>query len=192
MVRQYDKAEGLLLTLYNIAPYNSSLNIQLATLYEIINNVEKSQLHRRYVKKVSSDGIRLSILESISRRLCEIPEPSLETNVEQFVENMLPEDVGLARCTNAFLKIANSQPSDTIAMLEEVSFVDRIVEDLSYILRFHALAVNNLNAPSDQQRRIYMIAKRGDKSLRYALDSIRRGDFHGAEKFEADLLLRAA
>ena len=75
------------------------------------------------------------------------------------MENILPEDVGLARCTKAFLNISNSQFSDAVAILEEVSFVDRLVEYLSYVLKFHALTVNNLNAPSDQQRRIYVLAK---------------------------------
>ena len=81
------------------------------------------------------------------------------------------------RNANAFVCIANSRSSDVVQSLSNTRFGDRIIRNLSDVLTFHALTVHHLNASAELQRQMYVLAKRGDRSLRNAISAIRRGEF---------------
>ncbi|MEA1951534.1 MAG: hypothetical protein U9N87_09125, partial [Planctomycetota bacterium] len=185
---QYEKAEGLLLKLHQKAPRHSDINFQLATFYKITGNTSQSQKYCEQAKATSNnnDILRLSLLERVSQQLRDKHD---RTNIS--MEHVLPEDVGLIKCFDAFSSIVDSRPSDAVGLLENVSFVDHIVEDLACVLKFHALTVNHHDVSHIQQHRINVLAKRGDRSLRNAIVAIRRGEYREAQQREAELILRA-
>jgi len=187
MVRQFDRAKALLLKAFETAPYNASVNLQLATLYQIVGNVDQSQYHRDRVRDSAECHNRLILLERISQQL---QGAGISAMGEEF-SNAVPEDIGLVKCADAFGKLANSRHTDAVAVLENVPFVDRAVEDLSSVLKYHALTAGHFDGPLDRQR-INVLAKRGDRSLRDAILASRRGDFSAATQCEAEFLLRAA
>jgi tetratricopeptide (TPR) repeat protein len=189
-VGQYEKAKRILLDLHADSPRHSDINLQLAILYKILGDLRNSALHRDLARTSESDRVRLSILEGLAP--C-VPTAADSAGDYHIGAGILPEDIGLAECARAvFDEIASSRHVEVVTRLSSVRFVDRILENLADVLKFHALASSRLAVFPELQRAIHLLAKRGHRSLRDAISAIRREDFLAAKRCEAAILLQAA
>lgn len=195
IVGQDEKAKDVLQKLYLIAPSHPSVNFQLLALYQSQNDLPGVELHkhRMALKSSAIARSREEILESILNNMTGTSHPIGVSQWKPPLGLVPPEMKATVQCVSALSSLVLFKPEDAIQALESVSAVDRSIEDLSMILKFHASAQHDVShAKSYMNQRLGVLAKRGSKMFRQTINAILHGDFKSAIEYESSLLLRLA
>ncbi|HTN02785.1 MAG TPA: tetratricopeptide repeat protein, partial [Planctomycetaceae bacterium] len=192
ITQQYGRAERDLLDLYELAPHRADLNLQLATLYEVMGRGEISKGYRERVVNSPCDEARLSILMSVVSYVRSGEVLTMDSAVGIRDRLYLPEDAGLVCCVEAYSRIVAGEAASALNAFDMVQFVDRPTEDLSKVLYLHASVASGRDRCELADSRIGALAKRGEREWREAIECIRNGRLRDAAVLEGRILLQVA
>jgi len=194
MTQQYERAIKELKGLLKDYSLDPDINFQLAKVYLLNKQSDLASDHLRLAKVPDLRGIAADLFRYAMSRSETVEAVVSPAEVPRTLQVLayLPEDRGLAGCRNALAAIMDRQYDEALESLANIKFVDRIHNDFSSVLRFHANRGINPRYDFREDQSLCRILKRGFWPLRKTARSIADDRLEAAVQQELRFCLHVA